>query len=86
MYIRVCARWRVPYYIIYIRRGLWCCCLLQRQYQSLRMRNSKIAVPLFLLCLLIFDILDYRKKVESLKKKDKRLAYVRKKLYLCSKF
>ena len=39
--IRVCV-----YLYIYVRRGLRCCCLLRRQYQSLDEWNGKIAVPL----------------------------------------
>ena len=44
--IYVYVRTRVPLKI-YIRRGLRCCCLLQRQYQSLDEWNGNSAVPLF---------------------------------------
>ena len=33
----------------------------------------------------LFDILDYRNKVEIRKKKDKTLAYFKKKQYLCGR-
>jgi hypothetical protein len=46
MYIHVCARLRVPY-IIYMRRGLRCCCLDEKAIPEPRLAEQQDCSPAF---------------------------------------
>ena len=91
MYMYVCAQLRVPYYIIYVRRGLSVAVCYKGNTRASECGTARLQSRFYFCCgssiskirffdmFMIFDILDYRKN-------SKKFAYVKKKQYLCSKF